>query len=67
MRARRASYCEIYNEALFDLVRWTRQQLPVRWDAVKGFHAPDLSIRACASMADMFNVTAPSTLNNCRC
>ena len=52
----RASYCEIYNEALYDLVRWSRQQLPVRWDAARGFHVPDLLIKDCASMADMLNV-----------
>lgn len=28
---RRASYCEIYNEALYDLLKFTKQQLQVSW------------------------------------
>ena len=55
----RASYCEIYNEALYDLLRWTKQQLSVRWDAGKGFHVPDLMIRDCPAMGDMMNVRSP--------
>ena len=27
----RASYCEIYNEALYDLLKFTKQQLQVSW------------------------------------
>jgi hypothetical protein len=56
----RASYCEIYNEALYDLLRWTKQQLQVRWDPVNGFHVPDLLIKDCPNMQDMFNVSAPA-------
>ncbi|BDA49457.1 probable Kinesin-like protein KIF17 at N-terminal half [Coccomyxa sp. Obi] len=52
----RASYCEIYNEALYDLQRWTKQQLPVRWDPAKGFHVPDLFVKDCPAMSDMLNV-----------
>ena len=52
----RASYCEIYNEALYDLVRWNKQQLAVRWDTGWGFHVPDLLVRECATMADMLDV-----------
>ena len=54
--ARRASHCEIYNEALYDLLRWTKQQLAVRWDAAKGFHVPDLFVKDCPAMSDMLNV-----------
>ena len=53
---RRASYCEIYNEALYDLLHWTKEQLQVRWDAGKGFHVPDLAIKDCPSIDDMLNV-----------
>ncbi len=53
---RRASYCEIYNEALYDLLHWTKEQLQVRWDAGKGFHVPDLAIKDCPSINDMLNV-----------
>jgi hypothetical protein len=56
--AARASYCEIYNEALYDLVRWSRQPLAVRWEPARGFHVPDLAVRDCAGMADMLGVRA---------
>ena len=52
----RASYCEIYNEALYDLLKFSKQQLPVRWDAHRGFHAPDLMQRDCSTMADLTQV-----------
>ena len=51
--ARRASYCEIYNERLYDLLKWTQQPLPVRWSAARGFHVPDLALRPCPSMAEL--------------
>ena len=51
--ARRASYCEIYNERLYDLLKWTQQPLAVRWSAARGFHVPDLALRACPSMAEL--------------
>lgn len=56
VHVRRASYCEIYNEALYDLLHWTKEQLQVRWDAGKGFHVPDLAIKDCPSIDDMLNV-----------
>ena len=52
----RASYCEIYNEALYDLLHWTKEQLQVRWDAGRGFHVPGLAHKECASVDDMLNV-----------
>ena len=57
----RASYCEIYNEALYDLLKFSKQQLPVRWDAHRGFHAPDLMQRDCSTMADLTQVRASLT------
>lgn len=53
---RRASYCEIYNEALYDLLHWTREQLQVRWDAARGFHVPGLALAECATVGDLLNV-----------
>lgn len=53
---RRASYCEIYNEHLYDLLRWTQQPLAVRWGAARGFHVPDLAVRTCTRMADILQV-----------
>lgn len=52
----RASYCEIYNEALYDLLKWSKQQLPVRWDSGKGFYVPDLAVKECSSVEDMLQV-----------
>lgn len=49
----RASYCEIYNERLYDLLKWTQQPLAVRWSAARGFHVPDLALRPCPSMAEL--------------
>ncbi|KAK9804731.1 hypothetical protein WJX72_002675 [[Myrmecia] bisecta] len=52
----KASYCEIYNEALYDLLRFNKQQLAVRWDPNKGFYVPDLYVKECHSVADMLQV-----------
>ncbi|CAL5224582.1 g7289 [Coccomyxa viridis] len=52
----RASYCEIYNEALYDLLHWTKEQLQVRWDAGRGFHVPGLAHKEFASVDAMLNV-----------
>ncbi|DBA73314.1 TPA: hypothetical protein ACH3X1_011366 [Trebouxia sp. C0004] len=49
----RASYCEIYNEALYDLLKFTKQQLQVRWDSAKGFYVPELAVKECTSVEDM--------------
>ncbi|KAG7668638.1 hypothetical protein KSW81_005397 [Nannochloris sp. 'desiccata'] len=48
----RASYSEIYNEALYDLLCFDQRQLSLRWDPVKGFHAPDLTLQECATLQD---------------
>jgi len=63
--ARRASYCEIYNERVYDLLRWTRQPLAVRWAAAHGFHVPDLATRACTCMADILQARAPVLIVRC--
>ena len=55
-RCRRASYCEIYNEALYDLLKFTKQQLQVRWDSGKGFYVPELAVKECSSVKDMLEV-----------
>ncbi|KAL0045664.1 hypothetical protein WJX82_001027 [Trebouxia sp. C0006] len=52
----RASYCEIYNEALYDLLKFTKQQLQVRWDSGKGFYVPELAVKECTSVEDMLEV-----------
>jgi len=52
----RASYCEIYNETLFDLLNFTRTPLAERWDAEHGFTVPDLERRECLTLEDMRKV-----------
>jgi hypothetical protein len=54
----RASYSEIYNEALYDLLCFDQRQLSLRWDPVKGFHAPDLTLQECATLLDAQEVVA---------
>ena len=61
----RASYCEIYNEALYDLLKFSKAQLPVRWDALRGFHCPDLVQRDCSSMADLMQARAQCCWSQC--
>ena len=34
----RASYVEIYNEGVYDLVHFQRRSLPVKWDPAYGFY-----------------------------
>ena len=34
----KASYVEIYNENVFDLVHFQQKSLPVKWDATYGFY-----------------------------
>jgi hypothetical protein len=36
------SFLEIYNEAIYDLIHWTQEQLPVRFDARKVCMWPDV-------------------------
>ena len=61
----RASYCEIYNEALYDLLNFTNQQLAIRWDAAKGFHVPELYVKECAEITDLLQVE--KSLASARC
>jgi len=34
----KASYVEIYNENVFDLIHFKKKSLPVKWDATYGFY-----------------------------
>lgn len=54
----RTSYSEIYNEALYDLLCFDQRQLSLRWDPVKSFHAPDLTLQECATLQDAQEVVA---------
>eukprot|EP00873_Tetraselmis_striata_P018721 jgi/Tetstr1/438985/TSEL_027477.t1 len=59
----RCSFLEIYNEQIYDLINWTREQLPVRFDARKGFHVPELKEVACGSQEEMMSVMAAGLKN----
>jgi len=48
----RLSYCEIYNEALYDLLHFDERQLALKWDPVRGFHAPELHVQECPTLAE---------------
>ena len=54
----RASYSEIYNEALYDLLCFDQRQLSLRWDPVNGFHAPDLTLIPCATLYEAQEVVS---------
>lgn len=52
-----ASYCEIYNEGLYDLLQGDGRQLAVRWEAKTGaFYVPELTVVPCFSLADLLQV-----------
>lgn len=40
----KASYCEIYNERVYDLVNLKKKSLQIKWEAGQGFHVPDLKV-----------------------
>ncbi|PRW61495.1 kinesin motor catalytic domain [Chlorella sorokiniana] len=52
----RVSFAEIYNEQIYDLIRFDKKPLQVRWDAAAGFHAPELLKQACTSLEEALQV-----------
>ncbi|RLN49238.1 hypothetical protein BBJ29_003882 [Phytophthora kernoviae] len=52
----RASYCEIYNEQVFDLLNPGSGSLNVRWNARAGFYVQDLLVVRCDSLSDVLAV-----------
>lgn len=57
----KASYLEIYNEGVFDLVNFTpkAKSLPVKWDASYGFYVQGLKVVPCSQQRTMMEVTTP--------
>lgn len=51
-----ASYCEIYNEGIYDLLNVENKQLSLRWDPNRSFYAPDLYVHECSSISDIYEV-----------
>eukprot|EP00941_MAST-03F_sp_MAST-3F-sp1_P002382 g2382.t1 len=52
----RASYYEIYNENVYDLLNLTLEPLPIRFDSCKGFYVEGLMVVSCDSIDDMMLV-----------
>ncbi|EEY70296.1 kinesin-like protein [Phytophthora infestans T30-4] len=59
----RASYCEIYNEQVFDLLNPGSGGLNVRWNARVGFYVQDLLVVRCDSLSDVLAVVAEGHRN----
>ena len=38
------------------MLKFTKQQLQVRWDSGKGFYVPELAVKECTSVEDMLEV-----------
>lgn len=51
-----ASYLEIYNETIQDLLNLKGKGLQIKWDAAQGFYVPGLKSMACADMESMLEV-----------
>lgn len=50
------SFCEIYNDAVYDLLLCNNRPLKLKWDAGEGFHAPDIHIQPCNTLQDALAV-----------
>ncbi|XP_022095789.1 kinesin heavy chain-like [Acanthaster planci] len=51
-----ASYLEIYNEQVKDLLNPGRESLPVRWSKDKGFYVENLFVVDCETLDDLLGV-----------
>jgi hypothetical protein len=54
----KASYLEIYNEGVYDLVHFNpkAKSLPVKWDASYGFYVQGLKVVPCSQLRTMMEV-----------
>ena len=59
----RASYCEIYNEQVYDLLNLTSGSLAVRWNVQSGFFVQDLFVVECDELADVMAVVSEGHRN----
>jgi hypothetical protein len=50
------SFCEIYNDAVNDLLLCNTHPLKLKWDPGEGFHAPDIHIHPCITLQDALAV-----------
>ena len=59
----KASYLEIYNETVLDLLNVTNKSLPIRWHAQKGFFVENLFVVECDDVRDLMAVYEEGTKN----
>jgi len=59
----KASFCEIYNEQVYDLLNTSGASLPVRWNPKKGFFVQDLFVVDCQNHADVMEVVSEGHRN----
>ncbi|GBG30459.1 Kinesin-like protein KIF12 [Hondaea fermentalgiana] len=59
----KASFCEIYNEQVYDLLNLTTASLPVRWKPGKGFFVQDLFVVECQTLSDIMEVVCEGHRN----
>ena len=53
------TFCEVYNEQVYDLLSLSAENHAVRWNAkLKKFTVPDLLTVECNSMEDLMTVVA---------
>ena len=61
----RASYLEIYNEQVQDLLNPANGTLPVRWTSERGFYVENLFVVQCEVLDDMMAVLEEGTTMEC--
>ena len=59
----RASFCEIYNEMIYDLLNLTGDSLPLRWNAAMGFFVQGQLVVQCDSIDDVLAVVTEGHKN----
>lgn len=59
----RASYLEIYNEGVYDLVHNRNKSLPVKWSPSKGFHVPGLKVMDCSTIKSLKDIISTGLQN----
>lgn len=59
----RASYCEIYNEQVYDLLNLKSDTLPVRWNEKNGFFVQGLLVCTCENVDDVMAVVNEGSRN----
>lgn len=61
----RASFCEIYNEKVYDLLNGSSKTLPVRWNAQTGFFVQGLMLLECDNLDDVMAIVSEGASSHC--